>query len=203
MPTSGMSLGILLAIMFPIMQGNGVVINWEWSMIAYTAIVVGFVWTFLTHAVPNRKPITKIVGSIGGAVILGWLGIIGVRTQYRAQHPGIPMPAVVIQTFPDLPEGIQDSSHLRWNVLLIRNDNDIEIENFYGRIQLPEPIMTTIESNLPPGVAIDLEPLLTKFAIKGAGNRTNLVWQLLIDKLPPHKTAAISFLTTDEGDATN
>jgi hypothetical protein len=54
-PDYGMFIGIvgvLLAVLIPILQMNGLEINWEWSAIAYAAIIIGAVWTFLTHAVP-------------------------------------------------------------------------------------------------------------------------------------------------------
>jgi hypothetical protein len=54
-PDYGMFIGIvgvLLAVLIPILQMNGLEINWECSAIAYAAIIIGAVWTFLTHAVP-------------------------------------------------------------------------------------------------------------------------------------------------------
>jgi hypothetical protein len=52
--------GVLLAVLIPILQMNGLEINWEWSAISYAAIIIGSVWTFLVHAAPHRGMIIRL-----------------------------------------------------------------------------------------------------------------------------------------------
>jgi hypothetical protein len=59
-------------------------------------------------------------------------------------------------------------------MLEIQNFNDVEIEDFFARFQFPEPIIATIESNLPPGTLIDWEPSLTRYSISGIGSKSFL-----------------------------
>jgi hypothetical protein len=232
-------LGLLLAVLIPILQMNGLEITWEWSLLSYSVILVGFVWTYLTHAVPHRGPYVKRFGALIIAAIIGWLGWLGTHNQYLKQHPITPTLWITLQTLPGLPEGVTNNSHLRYCQILVRNSNDVEIDNFCSRLQLPEPIDATIETNLPPGTMIGWRPLLTKYSITGTGNKRFLgpnssrnylfypsacffpagnkgqltgyseggdltgVWELTIDKIPSHDTVSLSFLTSNDGDATN
>jgi hypothetical protein len=174
---------------------------------------------------------------LGTPVLILTIAWKPVVNQYHLQHPKVPFIEIAIQTIPGLPEGIQNNSHLRYHRILIQNPNQVEIGNFYGRLQLPEPIDTVIDTNIPPGVSINVEPILTRFSIIGTGNRKLLgpastlrplyppahffpgnraqltrysdgseatgVWQFSIDKLPPQSAVILSFLTSNEGDATN
>lgn len=173
------------------------------------------------------------------AVTSQLLGVIKTNTDIALKYPMPALPQITVQTIPGLPGGMTNNSHLRYNQILIWNFNDVEIDNFCSRLQLPEPIETTIETNLPPGTIINWRPLLTKYSITGTGNKTFLgpnstrnylfypspcfftegnkgqltgysegddatgVWELTIDKLPPHGTVSLSFLTSDGGDNTN
>jgi hypothetical protein len=231
-------LGLLLAVFIPILQLNGLEINWEWSLFAYVVILIGFIWTYLKHAVPHCGACIKLFGVLIIAAVLGWLGWLGTHNQYLKQHPTVPMVSVTAKTTRGLPEGIANAPYLRYHILRIENDNDVEIDNLLGRLQMPEPITTTVETNLSPGVSIEWRPIFTKFTVLGTGNHKILgpqsslniewpppfwmpldnsaqlsrisdasdltgVWELLIDKLPPYHGVTLSFLTTDNGDATN
>jgi hypothetical protein len=231
-------IGIFFAVFIPNLQMNGIEINWQFSALDYLAIIVGFVWTFLIHASPHRGKIFRITGSLTLVIALGWIATIATLRQYDTQHPKTPMITVTAETMRGLPEGMTNDPSLRYHILTIRNDNDIEIDNFVSRLQMPEPIETTVETNLSPGISIEWKPILTRFTVVGTGNHKILgsqsslnvewppvfwmpldnsaqlsrfsdtsdktgVWELLIDKLPPHGEVVLSFLTTDNGDATN
>jgi len=97
--------------------------------------------------------------------------VIGIL-QYRDGKPVVPnRPQITIETFSGLPEGLTGNSHLRFHRLLIRNNNPIPIESFCSRLQLPEPIFATLETNRPAGTALNWHPLQRKVTINGTGNR--------------------------------
>jgi len=167
------------------------------------------------------------------------LGTIKTNTAAALDQLKYPIPAlpqITVQTIPGLPDGVTNIN-LRYHMLEIRNFNDVEIDDFISRFQFPEPITTTVETDIPPGTVISWEPMLTKYSISGSGNKSFLgaastrhylfpsayffpgnrgqltgfsdggdttgVWQLTIDKLPPHGVVSISFLTDNEGNFTN
>lgn len=121
----------------------------------------------------------------GRARILRWLVVLGlpvfilviawrpVVNQYHIQHPVVPMLVITIRTIPGLPGGMTNT-HLRYHMLEIRNYNDMEIDDFYSRLQLPEQVITTIETDLPPGTVIGWQPFLTRYSITGTGNKSLL-----------------------------
>jgi hypothetical protein len=177
-------IGIVLAVLFPLLQNDGIDVNWEWSGIAYAGIIVGSVWTYLVHAVPHYGKIVRYVGSILILIILGKLAVLGVCSQYSIQHPKPASLEIAIQTFPGLPEGVSND-HLKYHQLVIQNVNDFEIDNFYGRIQLPEPIIQTVETNSPPGTFVDWNPILTRFLVEGHATKNFIGPASSIDMLPP------------------
>jgi hypothetical protein len=163
--------GLLLGVLIPILQMNGLEISWEWSLVAYVMIAVGFTWTYLTHLVPHCGKIIKIFGSLILVMVMGYFAWIGTHSQYLKEHPKVPMLNVTIQTILGLPVGMENESHLRYHVIRIQNPNDVEINNFWGRLQLPEPIDIATETDLPPGTVIDWKPELTKHSVVGTGNQ--------------------------------
>jgi hypothetical protein len=162
--------GLLFSSLLPILQMNGAEINWECSAIAYTAIIIGFVWTFLAHAVPHRGKIIKFTGSFFIIATTGALAIFATLRQYHAQHPKTPKITVSLNSLHGLPESITNDSHLRFYTLQINNDNEVEINNLRARLQLPEPVEMTVETNSSPGLSIEWKPILTKFTVFGTGN---------------------------------
>jgi hypothetical protein len=86
-------LGVLLAVLIPILQMNGLEINWECSAISYMAIIIGGVWTFLVHAVPHRGKTIRLLGSIVISAALGTLAMIATLRQYHTQHSPPAAPA--------------------------------------------------------------------------------------------------------------
>lgn len=231
-------LGVLLAVFIPILQMNGLEINWGWSTVAYGVIIVGCLWTFLSHATPHCGKVVKLGGSIMIIGFGGWLSWLGIHSQYLKQHPEVPLLTITATTLPGLPESVTNDPHLRFHTIRIVNSSDTEVKNLRARLQMPEPIATNFEKTASPGMAIEWAPILTKFTVNGIGNRKFLgpksvlhaewpppflipyddaaqltrysdgdeatgIWALLIDKIPPHSETKLSFLTTDEGDATN
>jgi hypothetical protein len=128
-----------------------------------------FFWNWSCNKGESR--ITRWGVILGVPVVILIIAWKPVADQYRLQHPNVPLVQVVLQTIPGLPEGIQNNPHLRYHRVLIQNPNQVEIGNFYGRLQLPEPIDTLIETKTPPGISMSIEPILTKFSIIGDGNR--------------------------------
>jgi hypothetical protein len=79
-------LGIVLAVLIPILQMNGVAINWQFSAICYAIIIVGIIWTFLAHGVPHCRKSIRIAGSIVIFACAGYLAVLGTHRQYYNQH---------------------------------------------------------------------------------------------------------------------
>jgi hypothetical protein len=177
-------IGLLLAVLFPLLQSDGIEVNWEWSGIAYTGIIIGGVWTYMVHAVPHHGKIVRYFGSIIIVIVFGKLAVLGVCSQYNIQHPKPASLDITIQTFPGLPEGLSDD-HLKYHRLVIQNVNNFEIDNFYGRIQLPEPIIQTVETNLPPGIFVNWNPILTHFLVQGHATKNFFGPASEINMLPP------------------
>ena len=231
-------LGILLAVLIPVLQMNGLELNWQWSLVAYMVITVGVVWTYLSHAVPHCGSTFKKISSLFIVVGLAWPMWMATHNQYLKQHPKTPMLTIVVATLPGMPENFSYDPRLKYHQIQIANYSGTEIDNFRARLQLPEPIKTNLEIVSSPGMSIEWRPLLTKFTVTGVGNHKFLgpqsmlhqalpqflsmpwdnaaqltrisdsgdmtgVWELEIDKLPPGSQSEISFITTDEGDATN
>lgn len=66
------------------------------------------------------------------------------------------------------------NTNLRYHILEIRNPNDVEVDNFISRFQFPEPISSTIDTDLPPGTVIGWQPILTRYSITGIGSKSFL-----------------------------
>jgi hypothetical protein len=64
-----------------------------------------------------------------------------------------------------------NDQHLRFQKLTVVNINDVEIDNFCSRLQLPEPISATVETNQPAGTLIGWRPLLNRVVVNGTGSR--------------------------------
>lgn len=132
--------------------------------------LVGLEMTFKSPTTPRAKGIYRAIFGVWfiATLVTGYL-------QYDDGKPIVPnRPQIVVETFSGLPEGMKSNPHLRLHRLLIRNVNSIAIENFCSRLQLPEPISTTIETNHPPGTVVDWHPLTTKVTIAGTGSRSVL-----------------------------
>lgn len=86
------------------------------------------------------------------------------------EHPIPSLPLIQFETLNGLPEGFTNNPHLRLNRLSVQNF-DVEIDNFCSRLQLPEPISFTIETNQPVGASTGWRPLLDRIVVNGTGGR--------------------------------
>jgi hypothetical protein len=79
--------GFILAILIPLLQANGVEVNWWASLIAYTLILAVCVWSFLWHAVPNREQKQlRVFGTLIILLVIGSLGTFAAFKQYERDH---------------------------------------------------------------------------------------------------------------------
>ena len=88
----GIFLGAALAVLFFVLQANGVVeMNWLLSAIVYFAVICGVVWSFLTHAAPHKSRNTRAAGAILWILVIGALGSYGTFNQFRREYPREPL----------------------------------------------------------------------------------------------------------------
>jgi hypothetical protein len=80
-------LGIVFAILLPILQANGVEVNWIVSAVIYLIVLLLGIWTFAVHAAPHRTKTVRCVGTIVHVLFIGGLGYYGTHKQYRREHP--------------------------------------------------------------------------------------------------------------------
>lgn len=93
-------------------------------------------------------------------------------THYRGTNVIPALPQITIETLDGLPPECTNNPHLRFHRLTVRNGSDAPIETFCSRLQLPEPIAQTIETNTTIGAVIGWRPLLDRIIVKGTGGRT-------------------------------
>jgi hypothetical protein len=83
-PDYALFLGVIsfvAAFFIPLLQANGVDLNWQSSIAAYVCIAVTCVWSFLRHASPHRTFITRLVGSITIFLVICLVAVYAVRQQ--------------------------------------------------------------------------------------------------------------------------
>lgn len=217
-----------------------------WKLLAGIPLLL---WATILSAIPTlvglqmtfTPPVTTRARRVYSGIFGVWFiasVVIGIL-QYRDAKPFVPSrPQIAIETFSGLPEGFVGNPHLRLHRLELRNNNPIPIESFCSRLQLPEPIIVTLETNQPPGAALTWHPLQRRVTIVGTGDRSVLgasssaefifdtpcffprgnkaqlsgyfanaeptgVWELTIDKVPPHGVISLLFITSTAAEATN
>jgi hypothetical protein len=80
-------IGLVVAFLIPLLQANGVDVNWQVSIFAYLLILAVCVWSFLRHAVPDRgRKKTRVTGSTLLILLIGALGVYATRKQYAREH---------------------------------------------------------------------------------------------------------------------
>lgn len=130
--------------------------------------LIGLEMSFRPPSTPRAKGVYRTLFGVWAVA-----SCVVAFLQFKQAKPVIPrLPQIAIETFSGLPEGMANNPHLRLNRLLVRNVNEVSIENFCSRLQLPEPIWATVETNQPPGTAIGWRPLTTKVAVNGTGSRS-------------------------------
>jgi hypothetical protein len=92
----------------------------------------------------------------------------------RNRYPVPSLPLVSLTTLDGLPNSItNDRPNIRMHRIRIANFTDVTLDNFVSRLQLPEPIVTTTQTNLPPGTVIDWRPVVVDMVFQGTGGRSD------------------------------
>lgn len=157
----------------------------SWSPQVKQGVIGGTILIVLTVAgwiLYNTKGTLNVVkgGNItatnvsGSALVQGVGNTVMVHNsiRYGASNviPGLPQ--VSIQTLDGLPPEYTNNPHLRLHTLTVRNGGDASIEQFCSRLQLPEAISQTIDTNTSAGTTIGWRPLMDKIVVKGTGGKT-------------------------------
>jgi hypothetical protein len=82
------------------------------------------------------------------------------------------LPIIKVETFAGLPVEMTNNPNLRLTSLVVRNLDEVPIENFCSRLQLAEPIIETIETNHSVGTLIGWRALKVKMLVNGTAGRT-------------------------------
>lgn len=108
------------------------------------------------------------------AVVRGDGNIVSVdnSVHYEGSTEVPALPQITIETLDGLPPELTNNTHLRLHRLVVRNPSAVPIESFCSRIQLPEPLAFTLETNSTFGTAIGWRPLTNKLIVNGTGGKT-------------------------------
>jgi len=108
------------------------------------------------------------------ALVVGHSNTIVVDNSTRlAATNAVPKPPMLtLETLEGLPPQFANSLHLKLHRLTIRNQSEAPIGALATRLQLPEPICQTLETNATPGTFIGWRPLIEDFLVKGTGGKT-------------------------------
>jgi hypothetical protein len=88
-PDVGLFVGVIsliAAVFIPILQANGVDVNWQASLILYLVLTAASVWSLLKHALPHRGLLGQIVSACFLVIFMGGLGIFATVKQYHREH---------------------------------------------------------------------------------------------------------------------
>jgi hypothetical protein len=161
--------------------------NWckSWSPQVKQGVIGGVVLIVLTVAgwvlYSTKGPSNTVrSGGINATNVSGSAFVQGIGntvTVDNSIHHGVSnaipaLPLITIETLDGLPPECTNNQHLRLHRLTVRNPGDASIENFCSRLQLPEAISQTIETNTTVGAVIGWRPLIDKIIVKGTGGRT-------------------------------
>src|SRR5204862_6750077 len=89
----------------------------------------------------------------------------------RNPKPGLPR--ITIETLAGLPEGTTNNPQLRLQRLFVRNTSSVALQNFCSRLQFPEPISSTLQTNMTAGTVVGWKPLMDRLSITGTGGRAS------------------------------
>lgn len=114
---------------------------------------------------------------IAVVICLSVVGLCGVvfllpKTGHPRVDAPLDLPLVRIEPLEGLPEGMSNDANLRLIRLVVRNVSKVEMLDLCSRLQLPEPIFVTTETNSVTGTRVSLRPLRDKLLIAGTGGRT-------------------------------
>lgn len=121
---------------------------------------------------PRATPVGKTVSGLVTPQATGTTAGQVTAVKAPGTQPPPQLPHITIETLAGLPPELSNNPNLRLNRLQLRNTTAAQIDNFCGRLQLPEAIARTIETNLTVGSALGWRPLLDKLLVHGTGGRT-------------------------------
>jgi hypothetical protein len=104
-------------------------------------------------------------------VLAGVFTIAGVVFWLWFRPPNA-LPTVTLQTLDGLPPSIANDPHLRLHRFIIRNDSDVEIINLTSRVQLPEPVHLSLETNCPAGTLVEWNAIVEPITVSGTGSKS-------------------------------
>ena len=125
-PDLGFFLGIgslVAAIFIPILQANGVDMNWQCSLLSYLVLTTVCVWSLVRHAIPHCGRTIRIVAAIMLAVAMIALGTYATVKQYKRDHLSS------VQIIWQAPSPIEYGTHLSANQLnakAVSNGEEVE-----------------------------------------------------------------------------
>src|SRR5258708_26254551 len=79
--------GLAAAFLIPLLQANGVDVNWQVSILLYVAIIGICVWSLLKHAIPHLSKAKRLSSAIVLSSLVGILACYATVKQYQREHP--------------------------------------------------------------------------------------------------------------------
>jgi hypothetical protein len=119
------------------------------------------------HA-PRNLPAKLIIAGMVFAIVFSGAGIL-FSVWFKEQTI---LPIITVQTLDGLPLNVPQNPHLRLSRLMVRNETDVEIANLISRVQLPEPIYDSVETNCPPGTSVEWSPIIEPITVSGIGSKS-------------------------------
>jgi len=78
--------GLVAALFIPIMQANGVDVNWQASLGLYLLLTAICVWSLLRYAIPRSSGSSKAGMTVLLIAVMCGLGVFATLKQYRREH---------------------------------------------------------------------------------------------------------------------
>ena len=78
--------GYVLALLIPLLQSNGVEVNWWESAIAYATLLTVILWSFWAHAMPTAPIVRKMPSAIALAIPFCLIGAFATVKQWNREH---------------------------------------------------------------------------------------------------------------------
>ena len=78
--------GVIGCIFIPILQANGVDMNWQWSIAAYVVLISVCVWSLLAHAIPHKGKSSRWLATSFLVIALGGIGSFAVMKQLERER---------------------------------------------------------------------------------------------------------------------
>jgi len=89
-PDRGYFVGIIslvAAIFIPVLQANGVDLNWQASLVCYVVLTLITVWSLLRYAIPHFRGWKRISIAAALIVLMGSIGLYATKKEYSREHP--------------------------------------------------------------------------------------------------------------------